>query len=79
MFMEVPAPHDGFFLEPLRRLDDSAVHFFVSFFVYSRVNMVAMAVTIIGIVRNATSVKRFDTVREKACRDAKIGVPFLKV
>jgi hypothetical protein len=42
------------------------------------VNMAAMAVTIIEIVRNATSVKRFDTVWEKACRNAKIGVPFLK-
>jgi hypothetical protein len=41
--------------------------------------MVAMAVTIIGIGRNASSVKRFDKVWEKACRDAKIGVKFLKV
>jgi hypothetical protein len=41
--------------------------------------MATMTVTIIGIVRNATSVKRFDTVWEKACRNAKIGVPFLKV
>jgi len=79
MFMEVPAPHDGFFPEPPRRLDDSAVHFFASFFVYSRVNMVAKAATIIGIVRTASSVERFDNVWEKACRDAKIGVTFFKV
>jgi hypothetical protein len=32
--------------------------------------MVAMAVTLIGIGRNASSVKLF----EKACRDVKIGV-----
>jgi hypothetical protein len=34
---------------------------------------------IIGIVRNARSVERFDQVWEKACRDAIIGVKFLKV
>jgi hypothetical protein len=75
MFMEVPAPHDGFFPEPQRRLDNSAVRLFASFFVYSRVNRVAMAVTIIGIVRTAMSVKRFDTVWEKACRNGKESAP----
>jgi hypothetical protein len=43
-------------------------------FVCSKVNMVTMAVTLIGVERNASSTKFFDKTREKAYRDEKIGV-----